>query len=192
MSPDLQQSKALLRKQMLAQLALLSAQARDVASSSARLLLEKQARWLAAESILFFAPQPGELDVWPLLKTALTLGKTVGLPRFDATNSSYEACRIRDCSRDLASGRFGIREPNSTCSILPLNRLDFILVPGVAFDLGGRRLGRGQGYYDQMLAAVGGTTCGVGFDEQIVAEVPVGPRDVSLNCLLTPTRWIEP
>jgi 5-formyltetrahydrofolate cyclo-ligase len=66
-----------------------------------------------------------------------------------------------------------------------------ILVPGVAFDLRGYRLGRGKGFYDQLLAAVRGPTCGVGFDEQIVDAVPVEPHDVRLSCLLTPTRWIE-
>jgi 5-formyltetrahydrofolate cyclo-ligase len=65
------------------------------------------------------------------------------------------------------------------------------LVPGVAFDLHGRRLGRGKGFYDRLLADVRGKTCGVAFDEQIVREVPVEPHDSDVNCILTPTRWIE-
>jgi 5-formyltetrahydrofolate cyclo-ligase len=69
--------------------------------------------------------------------------------------------------------------------------LDFILVPGVAFDLSGRRLGRGKGYYDRLLKQTRGTTCGVAFDEQIVGEIPVEPHDLNVNCILTPTRWIE-
>jgi 5-formyltetrahydrofolate cyclo-ligase len=67
-----------------------------------------------------------------------------------------------------------------------------VLVPGVAFDSHGRRLGRGKGFYDQLLAFVRGTKCGVAFDEQIVPEIPIEPHDVRLNCILTPTRWIEP
>ena len=74
---------------------------------------------------------------------------------------------------------------------MPLNRLDFVLVPGIAFDLQGRRLGRGKGYYDRLLAEVRGKTCGVAFDEQIVDEIPVEPHDIHVNCILTPTRWIE-
>ncbi len=92
---------------------------------------------------------------------------------------------------DLQVGHFGIREPRSPCAPLPLTRLDLILVPGVAFDLHGRRLGRGKGYYDQLLKGLQGTTCGVALDQQIVAEVPAEPHDVRLKCLLTPTRWIE-
>ena len=79
-----------------------------------------------------------------------------------------------------------------TCAPALLNSLDLVLVPGVAFDLHGRRLGRGKGYYDQLLAGVCGTTCGVAFDEQIVREVPLEPHDVLMNCILTPTRWVMP
>jgi 5-formyltetrahydrofolate cyclo-ligase len=69
--------------------------------------------------------------------------------------------------------------------------LDLILVPGVAFDLQGRRLGRGKGYYDQLLGALHGTRCGVAFDQQVVDEIPMAPHDMTLHCILTPTRWVE-
>jgi 5-formyltetrahydrofolate cyclo-ligase len=66
-----------------------------------------------------------------------------------------------------------------------------ILVPGVAFDLHGGRLGRGKGYYDRLLKELRGTTCGVAFDQQVVEAIPVEPHDVRLDHVLTPTRWIE-
>ena len=68
---------------------------------------------------------------------------------------------------------------------------DWLFIPGLGFDLKGARLGRGKGFYDRLLADVRGSKCGVAFDEQLVATVPVGPRDIPLNCILTPTRWIE-
>jgi 5-formyltetrahydrofolate cyclo-ligase len=115
----------------------------------------------------------------------------VALPRYDADADRYEACQIRDESTDLCLGRFGIREPTGDCGRISINRLDLILVPGLAFDLHGRRLGRGKGYYDQLLAVSRGRSCGVAFDEQIVREVPVEPHDALVNCILTPTQWIE-
>lgn len=132
-----------------------------------------------------------EPSIWPLLAEALAAGKTVALPRFVSANKGYAGFQVCDPSRDLASGRFGIIEPLPSCPEVQLNRLDLVLVPGVAFDARGARLGRGKGFYDRLLADVRGTKCGVAFDEQMVDAVPVGPLDIRLNCILTPTRWIE-
>lgn len=184
-------AKAALRRQIASDVAKIPAAARMEASVQARALLEGQRVWREARTILLFAPLPTELDIWPLLARALVAGKEVSLPRFVAETGRYTACRVQDPESDVQTGRFSILEPNALCPEVPLNRLDFVLAPGVAFDLHGRRLGRGKGFYDQLLAAVRGTTCGVAFDEQIVREVPVEPHDVYLNCILTPTRWIE-
>jgi 5-formyltetrahydrofolate cyclo-ligase len=135
---------------------------------------------------------PDEADIWPLLNDSLAARKITTLPRFDFATNRYVACQIKNPDSDVSVGKFGIQEPTALCNIVPLNRLDFILVPGIAFDLHGRRLGRGKGFYDQLLADVRGVTCGVAFDEQIVTAIPVEPHDVRLHCILTPTRWIEP
>ncbi len=142
--------------------------------------------------VLFYAPLPEELDVWQLATKTLAAGKMVALPRFDSAKGTYVACRIQNLTSDLESGRFGIREPKANCPKLALNELDLVLVPGVAFDLQGRRLGRGKGYYDRLLATMRGVTCGIAFDQQILSEIPVEPHDLIVNCILTPTRWIEP
>ena len=187
----LEEAKAAQRKQVSSALTRISLSAREAASAQACALLERQRYWREANAVLFFAPLPTELDIWPLLVRAVAAGTIASLPRFERGTGQYSAARVEDPVADVHAGRFGIREPVSRCPQVPLNRLDFILVPGVAFDLQGRRLGRGKGFYDQLLAAVRGTTCGVAFDEQIVREVPVGPHDVCLNCILTPTRWTE-
>jgi 5-formyltetrahydrofolate cyclo-ligase len=183
--------KASLRSQVREKLKTLSPVRRMADSSLARGLLERQPIWKESNSILFFAPLPDEPDLWPSLSAALTAGKQVFLPRFIPQTNSYAACHVKIPDTDLRIGKFGIREPSETCLQIPLNRLDFVLIPGVAFDLHGRRLGRGKGFYDQLLAAVRGKTCGVAFDEQIVTDIPVEPHDVLLNCILTPSRWIE-
>jgi 5-formyltetrahydrofolate cyclo-ligase len=191
MQTKTREAKAALRHQVRAQLKTLSPEKRAGASSQARALLEAQALWKQARSVLLFAPMPEELDVWPLLATALSAGKAVALPRFVAEEKTYVACEVKDLTRDVRVGYFGIREPIEQCAPVSSNRVDLILVPGVAFDLNGRRLGRGKGFYDQLLVALSGTTCGVGFDEQVVPEIPVESHDICLNCLLTPTRWVE-
>ena len=184
-------AKRALRQDVRARMKELTPARRAEASAQARTLLAQQTRWRSAQSILFFAPMPGELDLWPLLAEALAAGKTAALPRYDAPTQSYRACRIENTAEDLEMGHFGIREPNLRCAVDSLDRFNFILVPGVAFDVHGRRLGRGKGFYDRLLATVRGTTCGVAFDEQLVSEIPVEQHDIRLNCLLTPTCWRE-
>ena len=185
-------AKAALREQIRARLKAISTAAREAASTKLCSHLQENEAWSKARSVLFFASMADEPDVWPLLAEALRAGKLVALPRFDPEKKNYAACQIRSLAEDVVSGQFGIREPHNSCPALPLNRLDLILVPGIAFDLHGRRLGRGKGFYDQLLADVRGTTCGVAFDEQIVAAIPMEPHDIPLNCILTPTRWIKP
>ncbi len=183
------QAKAALRTEMRAKLRLMPAAERAAESLRACALLERQPHWKQANAVLFYAPLPEEPDVWQSLLDALAGGKTVSLPRFSPEQNTYIACHIKDADRDVQTGRFGVREPGAACEKISLNRLDLILVPGLAFDLDGRRLGRGKGFYDQLLKMVHGPTCGVAFDQQIVARVPVEPHDVCLNCILTPTRW---
>jgi 5-formyltetrahydrofolate cyclo-ligase len=184
-------AKAQLREQARARVKSLSLAARSGGSLALCARLREQRLWQQAKAVLLFAPLPDEPDLWPMLTEALAAHKTVALPSFVAATNTYVARRIVDLERDLIVGKFGIREVAELSPEMELNQLDLVLVPGVAFDARGGRLGRGRGFYDRLLAAVRGTKCGVAFDEQVVNAVPVGPLDVSLNCILTPTRWIE-
>jgi 5-formyltetrahydrofolate cyclo-ligase len=183
--------KATLRRQIRTELGRLVAAHRASAAAKAIGRLLQQPAWLNAQSVLSFAPLPDEMDISPLLSLALTAGKQIALPRYVPEGGGYVACRVQDPETDLVLGRFGVLEPGERCVIVPFLRFDLVLVPGVAFDLQGRRLGRGKGFYDQILAAVHGRTCGIAFDEQIVREVPVEPHDIPVHCILTPTRWVE-
>jgi 5-formyltetrahydrofolate cyclo-ligase len=191
MDNRIEQGKRAMRREVAAKLRELTPAKRENASDHARALLEGQRVWQEARAVLFYAPLPYELDVWGLVEKALAAGKTVGLPRFEAETESYIPCRVENLAEDIEEGRYGIREPAGRCARLAINGLDLILAPGVAFDMRGCRLGRGKGYYDRLLAAARGQVCGVAFDEQIVREVPAEPHDVFVNCILTPTRWIE-
>jgi 5-formyltetrahydrofolate cyclo-ligase len=191
MNDATQQAKAAMRANIAAELKKLNATERAAASLQACALLEQQAVWRSAKTLLFYAPLADEPDIWRLLEDSLAAGKIVALPRFQPEQGAYVACHITQAASDLQTGKFGIREPRESCTIIPLNRLDLVLVPGVAFDLSGHRLGRGKGYFDRLLADTTGSTCGVAFDQQIVSRVPSEPHDVRLSCILTPTRWHE-
>ncbi|KAB2648407.1 MAG: 5-formyltetrahydrofolate cyclo-ligase [Verrucomicrobia bacterium] len=191
MSDPLIESKQALRAQARAQVAGLSSEYRAAAAAQVVVSLSSRPEWARASSVLLFAPLPDELDVWPLVELALMAGKTVALPAFASASNGYVPRRIVDATADLIAGKFGVREPAEACVAVPLNQLDLVLVPGIAFDARGGRLGRGKGFYDRLLAGARGTKCGVAFDEQLVHAVPVGRLDIRLNCILTPTRWIE-
>lgn len=184
-------AKAILRERIRAQVKELSPAARSSRSTELCARLRQQPRWQQAKTVLLFAPLPDEPNVWLLLDEALSAGKTVALPSFVSATNTYVARRVTEPARDLVVGKFGIREVAEVSPEMAVNQLDLVLVPGIAFDPHGNRLGRGKGFYDRLLAAVRGTKCGVAFDEQLVERVPVGPLDIRLNCILTPTRWIE-
>ena len=184
------EAKAALRSQIRSFLGQMSEAERAGASRALCERLASQEIWHKAESVLFYAPMAQEPDVWPLLVSGLTAGKTVALPRYLPEQRDYAAARILDPEREVRLGYFGIREPAASCEEITFNRLSLVLVPGLAFDPHGRRLGRGRGYYDRLLANVRSVTCGVAFDGQLVPEVPADAHDVRLNCVLTPTRWM--
>lgn len=189
MSESIPKQKAELRRRMRSELKRLSSAVRRGESGRVCSRLQGQSIWREARSVLLFAPLPDEVDVMPLFKVALADGKKLALPRFDHKTQSYVAGHVMNLDEKLRPGRFGIPEPAENGADIPLNELDFLVVPGVAFTLDGRRLGRGNGFYDRLLASVRGITCGVAFDEQIVDAIPAEPHDIRLDLILTPSRW---
>ncbi|HLZ53577.1 MAG TPA: 5-formyltetrahydrofolate cyclo-ligase [Verrucomicrobiae bacterium] len=181
--------KSALRKQIRQTLQSISPAVRAVASLELCDRLEPQLQ--SARTILFFAPLPEEPDVWPLLGKLLPTKKTCALPAFDSATQSYSARRIQNLTADVATGKFGIREPSAGCPEISLGVLDLILVPGIAFDLRGHRLGRGRGFYDRLLAKGHGIKCGVAFDGQMVKELPAETHDVRMDFVATPTRLVK-
>jgi 5-formyltetrahydrofolate cyclo-ligase len=184
------EQKAALRSEVKLRLRRISAEQRRTASEQAFVRLEGQPAWVDAPAIIFFVPRADEIDVGPWLGAALKLGKRVALPGFELETESYIFRELRDEVKDIIPGKYGIAEPSRDCARLMVKPLDLILVPGVAFDLQGHRLGRGKGHYDQLLMNMDGIKCGVAFDEQIFSQVPAEPHDERLTCILTPTRWI--
>jgi len=179
-------SKADLRKTIRAALERISPAVRAVESIELCDRLEAQLR--SARTILFFAPLSDELDVWPLLEKSLAAGRICALPFFDATTQSYSARRVQNLAADISTGKFGVREPTANCPEIPPEKFDLILVPGVAFDWNGNRLGRGLGFYDRLLTKTSGVKCGVGHDFQLIGKIPAEPHDARVNFILTPTR----
>jgi 5-formyltetrahydrofolate cyclo-ligase len=94
---------------------------------------------------------------------------------------------------ELITGAYGILEPSPHAAPAEPAVVDAVLVPGVAFDGAGRRLGFGGGYYDGLLPRLreDALTIGLAFDEQIVDEVPSGPEDAAVDVVVTPSRLLR-
>lgn len=191
MKAEIQSAKRDLRRQVQARLHQFSAEQRRSGSHAVCKRLLEQPDWKQARIVLLFAPFREEPDIWPVISSALNAGKEVCLPKLNPAGFTYHASPVRDLDQDLEAGKFGILEPRHTSAAMALDRLDLVLVPGMAFDLHGRRLGRGKGFYDRLLADIPGIKCGVAFDEQIIEEIPTEPHDIKLDCIVTPTRWLQ-
>ena len=189
MTPASEQ-KGEIRKEVRQRIQQLSSDDRKKLSETAAKNLLGRPEWRTAKTVLAYLPLIDELDLLPALEQAAEAGKTVALPRFVPDQGKYCAATVDAPFKNLVTGNFGVLEPPLGAVCIPLNRLDFVLVPGVAFDLNGYRLGRGKGFYDRLLAEVTGVKCGVAMDEQIVRSLPVESHDIPMNFILTPTRWL--
>ena len=183
------ETKAELRERIRAALAKISLAVRLVESLELCARLEPQLQ--SAHRILFFAPLADELDVWPLLEKLLPARKICALPAFDSAAQLYSARRVKNLETDIVTGKFGVSEPLPECEAIPLEQFDLVLVPGVAFDGGGNRLGRGRGFYDRILAAASGVKCGVAYDFQLLDQIPTEAHDARVNFIFTPTRCVR-
>ena len=181
-------TKAELRREIRTRLKELKPASASTDAASLVAQVTRLAEWKAARSVFLFVPMSGEPAVDVLLELALAAGKRVAVPAYEAETDSYLAREVKVSTEDLVTGKFGVREPHRRCPEVPVGALDFAVVPGVAFTPDGKRLGRGRGFYDRMLASFRAVSCGVGLDEQIVADMPVEPHDVKLSYVATPTR----
>ena len=189
---ELAEAKAALRREVRARAALLTAEQRAEAAEAVFRRLLAWPVWRDAHTLLLTWSLPDELSATALIAAALADGRRVALPGFDAATGQYVAYEVNHHEKDLVPGKFGIREPHPELLKVFLTELDLVIVPGVAFDATGNRLGRGRGFYDRLLGeASGADFCGIGFDEQIVARVPVEPHDIKLHYLLTPSRVVS-
>ncbi len=178
-----------LRRRMRAELAKVSPAVRLAASLEACERLKPQLHCAAA--ILFFAPLPDELDLWPVLEDALARGISCALPSFNSTTQTYSARLITNLENQIVPGQFGVREPHPSCTEIPMDQFNLILVPGMAFDLEGNRLGRGLGFYDRILANISRLKCGVCHDGQLFPKIPSESSDVRLDFVLTPSKLVR-
>jgi 5,10-methenyltetrahydrofolate synthetase len=186
---ELQEIKAHLRKTVLGRRDAMDAGTR---AASSRAIVQKVvglAAYREARAIMAYAGFGSELQTDAFLRHTLNEGKSLLLPRVNRQKKLLDVYEVRDQAQDLEAGTWGIREPRpDRCDPADPRVADFVLVPGLAFDAHGGRLGYGAGFYDRLLSgSVSPQACLVAgaFETQMVEEVPMDEHDVPVDVVVT-------
>ena len=141
--------------------------------------LEQLAVFKEASTLLFYYSLPDEVNTHQFIEKWCRL-KTILLP---VVVGDELELRIYTGLKDLAVGAYGIMEPTGKL-FTDFDQIDLAIIPGVAFDMNGNRLGRGKGYYDRLLPKIKAEKIGICFPFQLVEEVPAEPFDIRMNQII--------
>lgn len=200
--PDARQAKAALRQRIKDALAATSPEQRAAWSKAICERVGALAEFAGAGTVMLYAPMARwrEVDVEPLARAALAAGKRVALPRLGPLGGepTLEPALVRNWDLDVVEGgpplpRF--RGPRADAPAVAPAEIDVVVVPGLAFDASGRRLGRGGGYYDRFLTLrtipPHLRRIAVAFEVQVVGEVPTDPHDQRVEMVVTQDRIVR-
>lgn len=154
---------------------------------SANLVFEKiesSEYFIKAQNILIYNSLPDELSTKNII-SRWHRTKNIFLPRVNGDNLEilpYDA-------DSLEKGAFNIYEPmgKNTCDI---SIIDMIIVPAIAYDRNGNRIGRGKGYYDRLLQNAKALKIGVGYEFQLISDIPSESHDIPVDIIVTPNHFI--
>ena len=182
--------KARLRRQALDWLAALSPPERIAGDESLfrRFLALPQIE--SVRTVLLYHGMDTEPDTVRLLPPLWDIGKQVCLPRCLPGNQMEARLVQRDST--LVRHPYGMLEPGPDCPLIPPDQIDLVLVPGLACDRSGGRLGRGGGYYDRWLAGFSGITAALCRDGLLMEAIPRLPHDLGVNLVVTETGLYGP
>jgi 5-formyltetrahydrofolate cyclo-ligase len=187
---DLKSEKAQVRKDIRELLHALSAEQRQDWSTRVTQRILELPEYKQARVIMVFLSFSKEYDTDPLIIHGLSTGKIVCAPKVDWRTWKMEPVKLQS-PNDVVKDVHGLREPTGDEKI-EVDRIDLVLVPGIAFDPYGHRVGRGGGFYDAFLSRTDlrAVKLAPTFDFQIRPAVPFDRHDQPVNLLLTPTKTL--
>ncbi|MDE5811432.1 MAG: 5-formyltetrahydrofolate cyclo-ligase, partial [Muribaculaceae bacterium] len=172
-------NKESLRLNIKTRKSVLSDSERLAAAQAAFARLEESVAFIMADHILIYHSLPDELSTLEFLDK-WHQKKHFYLPRVNGVNLDL----LPYDRHHLHLGAFHIEEPTGSDTV-DISGIELIIVPSVAFDRNGNRLGRGKGFYDRLLATTSATKIGVGYDFQLVDEIETEPHDIPLDIIIT-------
>ena len=190
MNPTFQHKKKL-RQQILKQRESLSAEWLCKNSRLIHCNLKSLTAFEKTQVIHTYVDWQNEVRTQSLITELLETGKRVIVPMVDKNSRQLKHSEIKNLA-NLKPGAFGIMEPMQNQVIeVDIKLIDCIIVPGVAFDLSGHRLGYGGGYYDAFLKQTSALKIALGFEFQIVEKIPTRDEDEKIDILVTEKRVYE-
>lgn len=139
-----------------------------------------------AKIIFAFVSFESEVDTHQIINQALKDSKTICVPRIESKERGMEIFKINSLD-ELETGYFGILEPKKSCPSIDPQKIDLILMPGVAFDREGGRVGYGKGFYDNFLRKMNKKVdkIALAYDFQLLDKVPMDEFDVRIDGVIT-------
>ena len=158
-------------------------------------IVDSAARWIQREgfgSVMLYLNMRSEVETTGLLEGLLNSGKQVSAPVVDTEQLELVPRQIRNLKTELVRHPYGMLEPNAICPIFPTEHLQLIVVPGIAFDRNGYRLGYGKGFYDRFLTKCShAVTIGLAYEIQLVEDTFPQEWDMPVQHIFTETGRIE-
>lgn len=172
-------TKEEIRKAIRKRKSLLSDAEKHDAASKVFTALEKFTPFINAKKVLLYHSLPDELPTHEFIEKWHTK-KSIFLPRVNGDN--LEILPYKPTT--LQFGAYNIKEPNGN-DITNINDIELIIVPAIAYDRNGNRIGRGKGYYDRLLSKASATKIGVGYDFQLIDTIKTEPHDIAMDLIIT-------
>lgn len=151
------------------------------------------ANFLESKIVMLYVNAEHEVATENIIKRAYEYSKIVVLPAFDPAKSVVRLMKVDNPDKDLVAGPRGLLEPDSAkCKEVPLDCIDIAIVPGIAMDEKGGRIGPGDGCYDRIIPDLPMTTRKVGlvFEGQLIPQVPMESHDKHVDIIITEKRVI--
>ncbi len=184
-----------LRRRVTAARAALPTQARAAFSAAISERLAALASFRRAGTVAAYMSFGAEFDTHAFVRRVLDDGKILLLPKINKSRHALDLYAVHDLDVDLVAGVWGIREPDPRrCRLVDdVGGVDFVLVPGVAFDRDGNRLGYGAGYYDRLLARIplSAARVAAAFGVQVVEAVPHEAHDLPVATIVTESESFD-
>lgn len=188
-----QKSKADIRAEITATIGKLSKGALTEKTKQVEERLFNFANFLESKITLMYLDNQNEVQSKSIIKRSFEYNKIVVLPLINAGSKKFKLFKIDDIENDLIRGDSSDLQPDpKKCRAVPIDCIDIAIIPGVAFDEKGGRIGSGDGYYDRLIPHLPITTrkVALALDSQIISMVPVEAHDKYVDIIITDKRII--